>query len=185
MLPPGHIAAGYIVSNIFLKLSHPQLPLSDQNTLLLWGIFFSFAPDLDFFVAFNKTKSLTISDDVNHRNMYSHAPIIWLVAGLIVVFYGWLLDSVFVEMFGLLLWLGSWTHFVLDTIQYGIMWLWPWSKGLVALRDKGIKSNLPPSSFLRHWLNFLKFYVTKIKLTFYLELIVIATAIITYTYIVK
>ncbi len=173
MLPLGHIAAGYLVSHTLLATTHPPLTLSDQQYLIWWGVFFGFAPDLDTFFIFKRTKRFIGSDEIDHRKFYSHAPVIWLIAGLAVFLIAVLVGSLFFKYLGILIWLCSWTHFVLDSIQQGIMWLWPWRKSKFALGKKDIKEGIISQKFLAYWINFLKFYITKMKLSFYLELLTV------------
>ncbi len=125
MLPPGHIAGGYIVSEIVLHNLNYSFSYHEANLLLLVGIFFSFAPDLDFFAAFAKTKSLKIDNNVApHRKFFSHAPLLWLVIGLLTFLIN---SDPFYKTVGIMIWAGTWTHFILDS-EWGIMWLWPFSK---------------------------------------------------------
>ncbi len=180
MLPPGHIAAGYLVARALLAATHPSLSLSDQQYLIWWGVFFGFAPDLDTFIVFKKMKRFISSDEIDHRAFYSHAPTLWLIGGLVILFVGAFIHSVFLEYLGILLWLCSWTHFALDTIQNGIMWLWPWRKRLIALSDPGMKSDVAPQKFISYWLDFLKFYITKMTLPFCLEILLIIVALFVY-----
>ena len=174
MLPPGHVAAGYLVANLVIKLSGFKPGLLEANHLVLWGMFFSFAPDLDTFYSFAKEKAFTVHDPEahNHRKYWSHAPLLWLFAGLAIYLLG---TSEYVKCFGLLVWMCSWSHFVLDSIEYGIMWLWPFSKKIYAIRTVELMKISEPD-FLSYWLKFLKVY--RKYVTFYLEIAVIISAII-------
>ena len=177
MLPPGHIAAGFLTAKVLLEVTHPALSQAQQNQLLLWGMLFGFAPDLDFFYAFFKTKSLLIvgEKDVTHRKFWSHAPILWLIAGLLIYF---LSGSEYWKLVGLLVWLGSWSHFALDSIEYGIMWLWPLDKKVYAFKNREVRLVIPEKNVFKHSWQFLKIYSTTV--TFYLELIIILSAIFIY-----
>src|SRR5258707_1017416 len=127
MLPPGHIAAGYLTAKVLLHFSHEGLTQVQQTRLVWWAIFFGFAPDLDMFLSFFKEKALVVKNvnKNNHRRFYSHAPVLWLITGLMIYIFA---STPYFKIFGLLLWLGAWSHFILDSIDYGIMWLWPFSK---------------------------------------------------------
>ena len=179
MLPPGHIAAGYLTAKALLHFTHPALTAVQQNQLVWWGMFFGFAPDLDNFISFAREKSFTVRDQEknNHRQFLGHAPILWLIAGLIIYFTS---SSEYFKTFGLLVWLGSWSHFILDSIEYGIMWLWPFNKQKWALKDRGIDVKFEGKGFFGFWLNFMKFYIT--RWTFYAEIIILlATFIFLFT----
>lgn len=177
MLPPGHVAAGYLTAFVLTRGLYQNLDPSQINQLLTLGAFFGFVPDLDMFWAFLKARGFTFERQaVNHRTFLSHAPVLWLTAGLL---WFWLADSQAAEAAGLLLWLASWSHFLLDTVEYGIMWLWPFSKAVVALRDRELNFEAQRPGFFGYWLGFLRWYVTT-RLTFWLELLVVASAISVY-----
>lgn len=173
MLPPGHIAAGYLTGYALLKFAHPALDAQQQTQLLWWSAFFGFAPDIDVFFVFFTTHSLLVAGDkdVNHRKYFTHAPVLWLLAGIVIYFFA---SSVYVKYFGLLFWLASWSHFVLDSIEHGVMWLWPFSNKVFALKSQGVRKVIPEKNFLKHSLQFLKFYTT--RLSFYLEALIIIIA---------
>jgi hypothetical protein len=176
MLPPGHIAGGFLVAEALLKIAKPDLAPFQINQLLWWGVFFGFAPDFDNFAAFTKVKAWWYKkgvDNTIHRRFYTHIPILWLIAGLSVYFVA---QSEFVKMIGIMVWLGSWTHFALDSIDYGVMWLWPWSKKVQAVHQPGKMEDIKASSFFEYWWNFLRIYVT--LPTFYVELVLVAVSIV-------
>ena len=39
MLPIGHIAGGYLITQAVLALAHPALSVMEQQQLLWWGMF--------------------------------------------------------------------------------------------------------------------------------------------------
>jgi len=178
MLPPGHIAAGFITAKALLHFSHQNFTPHERQALLLWGMLFGFIPDIDTFIGFIREKTLfAVSQKNNHRKFVTHAPIIWLAMGLIVILVA---PNVYWKYVGLLLWLGSWSHFILDTVQYGIMWLWPFSKRIYAVmdREKDYIHNPEEKTFFSYWWGFVKSYSK--TLSFFLELIIIISAIIIY-----
>ena len=175
MLPPGHIAAGFLTAKVLLHFTHPQLTHAEQTNLLWWGMFFSFAPDLDNFVAFAKVKGWWYkpgTDNSIHRKFYSHIPILWLTAGLLIYFFA---SNVFVKEIGLLVWLGSWSHFILDSIDYGVMWLWPLNNEVWAIRNRGVKIQVPGNGFFQYWRNMVMLYTR--SWTFYTELAILIVTI--------
>ncbi len=176
MLPTGHVAAGYMTAYALIRVTNPHLPPEQLDQLLWWGMFFGFAPDIDVFWFFIKTKGLLVSPNVNisHRFYISHAPIVWLVAGVTVAAFS---ASEYWRSVGLLMWLGTWSHFLLDSIESGVMWLWPKQK-VYALWNVGKKFHIEEKRFFRHSLLFLKKYST--QPTFYAELVVLAAACIIY-----
>ena len=175
MLPPGHIAAGFLTAEVLLKFAHPQLSPIQQNQLLFWGMLFGFAPDLDYFYVFFREHAFTVKDSGknNHRRFITHAPVLWLIAGSAIYF---LSADVYYKILGLLLWLASWSHFVLDSIEDGVMWLWPISSKQYAFRHPA-NITIEENNFFKHWWKFLVLYSQQ-RLTFYLEILIILIALI-------
>jgi len=178
MLPPGHIAAGFLTAKALLYFAHPALTAAQQTHLLWWGIFFGLAPDLDNFVAFAKVKAWWYKpgvDNTIHRKFYTHLPILWLIAGLLTYFCA---QSPYYKTFGLLVWLGSWSHLFLDSIDYGIMWLWPFNKEIWAINNRGVEVKIPAKSFFSYWFNFLKFYIASWTFSVEIALLILALFVI-------
>lgn len=178
MLPVGHIAGGFLAAKALLHIAKPDLPQPQIDSLLWWGIFFSFAPDLDNFVAYAKIRSWWYKPGVDsgiHRKFYSHVPILWLVSALLIYF---LAGDVYVKNLALMLWVGSWTHFVLDSIDYGVMWLWPWNSEVWALRNRGVKRDIQAGGFFEYWYKMVRAYMA--CWTFYCEILIIVLACYTF-----
>lgn len=184
MLPPGHVAAGYLVSETALRAMHFKISNHQFQELVLWGAFFGFAPDFDFFIAFAKAHAFKIDlSKANHRKFPSHAPLLWLIAGAVIYFFA---KTDFGRAFGVILWLSSWSHFILDS-AWGIMWLWPFSTRLYPLpqkyyQDKILRAEAEEREenrkpFLNYWFDFAKNYYFG-TLTGALEIIIIITALI-------
>ena len=176
MLPPGHIAGGFLTAYGIIKLTHPQLAPSQINHLFWFGVVFGFLPDMDMFVWFFKRKSFypNATREDNHRQSIFHYPLVWLLAGIAIYF---LSATAYGKTAGLIVWLASWSHFVLDSIEFGIRWLWPFSSKFYALKSR-THEDFGNVGFFRHWYRFVKNYFK--RASFYLEIIVILTALIIY-----
>ncbi len=179
MLPTGHVAAGYLTAAAILKFTNPGFSESEVGCILWFGVFFGFAPDLDIIYFFIKHKTMLVSGkdskEDSHRKYLSHAPVLWLIPALLVVLFA---PSLYWKYVGLLFWLGSWSHFVLDSIDYGIMWLWPFSNQVYALKNRGVKLQVTETGLFTHSIGFLKLYSR--RASFYLEVCIIICAIIIY-----
>lgn len=176
MLPTGHVAAGFITAYSFVKIVKPDLDPSQINQLFYFGALFGFLPDLDEFWFFFKTKSLLVApagQKISHRHYLSHTPALWLIAGVIIFVFS---SSVFWQSIGLLLWLCSWSHFLTDTVENGIMWFWPVSRKLLALKNKEVSLTIPERNFFKHSFTFLKLYTA--RLSFYLEIVLIVLTLL-------
>jgi hypothetical protein len=175
MLPPGHAAAGFLVATVVTHF-YGSFSIEQTHQLLWLGAFLGFAPDLDMFVEFWKLKSFTQPNEkANHRLNITHKPIFWLAIGLTVFFVS---NDPLWKAVGLLLWLGPWSHFVLDSLQYGIQWLWPMSKRFYGLSDPQIIFYTPREDFFGFWLDFIKWYITKLRFTFISEIVILVAALL-------
>lgn len=177
MLPPGHIAAGYLAGYTFLKIVDPSISAQQQAMLLIAGATSGFIPDLDFFYAFFKVKSFTIQNNkVNHRYFVSHTPVVWFVPSVLIIA---LAPGVFYKLLGAMLWIGSWSHFLLDSLGgEGIKWLWPLKKQNYSLKNTIKFPPISEPSFVKFWLKFLAQYPKTLPITFVCEILVIITALI-------
>ncbi len=189
MLPPGHIAAGYIIAEAVIKFVPFNLTVDQTQTLSFIGMFVGFAPDLDFFYAFAKLGRMRIDNEkANHRKLIGHAPLLWLLLGLIIFFGAAVISTSnqdFYKALGLIIWLCSFGHFVLDS-ESGIMWAWPISKKLYYFPLgylKGSKPKVetlnlvsPNENFFQFWLDVVKRYMT--ETSSYLEIIIIIIALV-------
>jgi membrane-bound metal-dependent hydrolase YbcI (DUF457 family) len=177
MLPPGHVAAGFLVTSVLIKITQPALDTTQINSLYFLGMIFSFIPDLDMFFAFAKIRDFKISrEKAYHREYIVHAPILWLIAGLGIFFFA---HDLFVKYIGLLIWFGSWSHFLLDSLEEGIMWLWPMKHKLYSFRkNQVLESEDIKGDFFRYWYNFVKMYAKSGSLTFFIEVALIFISLI-------
>ena len=176
MLPSAHFSAGYLLAKAVIHYSHAAFNVQETHQLLFWGAFFGFAPDLDTFYAFLKIRKWIIPRaKIDHRKFISHAPLPWLVAGLLIYFVG---NDPYIKYFGLMLWLGSWSHFVLDSTKHGIRWLWPFSNRLYALRESDRAWENTETKFFGYWTNFLRHYATDSTITFMLDIVITLAALV-------
>jgi hypothetical protein len=174
MLPPGHIAAGYLLGEGIVKIFPYELTPSDKKKLIWFSMFIAFSPDLDSFYSFYKSTAFTVNSAItNHRIYLSHTPILWLAAGFLIFV---LAKKPLYKVAGLLVWLASWSHFILDSIEYGVRWLWPFSKNQIALISTSDSVHITQMKFLDYWITFLKEYTHFV--TFYCEIVVILAALI-------
>lgn len=171
MLPPGHAAGGYLTAKALLKFLPYKFTVRQVHQLIGWGIFFGVIPDIDIIYSFLSDRTYQI-EKVDHRRNITHAPVLWLIAGLIIYFSA---ASPFYKTFGLLVWLGTWSHFLLDSFEFGgVMWLWPLNtKRFGLLPDKHEQAD-KGKNFLEYLKNFFKYYSK--HLIFYLEIILIIYA---------
>ena len=126
MVFPGHIAAGYLTALGVVTFAGLPLSPNEQTILLTVGALLGDAPDIDVFVSFFRKKTTDISSLNGHRDYITHTPILWLLAGFLVIV---LTGSPFGQILGLLLWLCPWSHLVCDSMfsSVGVQWLRPFS----------------------------------------------------------
>jgi membrane-bound metal-dependent hydrolase YbcI (DUF457 family) len=174
MLPPGHVAAGYLAAKVLLKVVPYKLTSAQKTGVLVFGAIAGAIPDIDMFYAFTKVKAITFNDGgkTNHRAFVTHAPIVWLV---VTAIWFALAPDPYQKTLAIMLLIGTWLHFALDSIDYGIMWLWPFSTKVYSItgdREPFVNSSKNP---FRFWWEFTKVYAT--KPTFYVEVAIIIIAL--------
>jgi len=129
------------MTQILLNLTATSFSSNQTTILLIIGTLAGDGPDIDliwyYFENRNSTLSLpkesndfhrndkTIAS--NHREYPTHAPLTWLILCALIVLAGLITNSIFTVFIGLTILAGSWSHFVLDSIEFGIRWFWPFS----------------------------------------------------------
>jgi len=137
MVLPGHIAGGYLAARGLLAIFHPGFGSIETDSLLIIGTLAGELPDIDLIRLYLDHKLERPNRVNDHRVYVTHAPFFWLVISLAIVTGGYLAGSLFTEWIGWLVLAGSWSHLLLDSIEDGVMWLWPYSKKCFAMK-KGL-----------------------------------------------
>jgi membrane-bound metal-dependent hydrolase YbcI (DUF457 family) len=175
MLPFGHVAAGYLLSESYLLLAKPAVSFYEARWLIGIGTFSSFAPDLDIFIIFFKERGLRHTGAKGgHRDYLTHAPLFWLALALFIGIIG---RNVFWRSAGVLVLLGSWSHFLLDSTDVGVRWLYPFSRKFFALKNPGLSETNDVRGFFPHWWNLLKKYWSRTPLTVCTEICLVFLAL--------
>ena len=173
MLPPGHIAAGYLTAyGVMHLLNNPFTP-TETNLLLLAGAILGTLPDIDFIPFFLSRKSMRFTDEDSHRRYITHTPMLWLILGLIIALGA---PDALIRALGLLIWLASWGHFIGDSIEYGVRWFWPFSKRYFSFGSYPDRDLRDEKTLINHYWGIIKIYSRK-SLTFPLEVILVFTAL--------
>ena len=175
MLPSGHFAAGYLATTILIKVANTNLSTSQVGLITLIGTLSAVAPDIDKFYYLYRMKKGKLKKDENHRFYLTHAPFLWLLLGLGIYSLG---GNEFWQMVGLSIWIGSWSHFILDSIEFGVPWLWPLSKKLLALKKIPDPSSKETGIIKSEWEFITKIYPK--MTTSFIEILIIAFALITF-----
>ena len=178
MVLPGHIAGGYITTQLVLYLGQPILNSGQLGALTIIGVLAGELPDIDLIRLYfdERKKSGAHKKNINHREYFTHAPMFWLLACLAIVGIGLITSSTFVEYIGWLILAGTWGHLILDSIDDGVMWLWPFSKKTFGI-FRGLKAlEGGPHTMSHYW----HFITRKYPgyCTFYAEILVTFIAIV-------
>lgn len=183
MLPVGHIAAGYLTTKLAINSLIKYFPQADQPRFWVVGIIAAAIIDFDTFYAFFKIgKPISSTTEINHRRFFTHTPFLHLAIGFCAFTIGWITKSSDLQIYAILYSVGMLNHFVLDSLDYGIMLLWPFSRKIYALKNREQDLSLAIESSLQYWTQYLKKY--RYRLTFYVEVIIIALGLLTYFKIV-
>jgi len=175
MVLPGHIAGGYLVTRALLKLAGSSLSTSQNVALLIIGTLAGELPDIDLIWYYLEHRFSKNNGAQSHRNYITHAPTFWLILCLLIVFVGYVTTSTFTEWLGWIILAGTFSHFLLDSIEYGITWLWPFSKKefcLYRLPEPHIHKRTGSFSYYFEYLT--KYYVR--SWTFVAEVLVVLIA---------
>ncbi|MBM3257231.1 MAG: metal-dependent hydrolase [Candidatus Liptonbacteria bacterium] len=172
MLPPGHLAAGFLTSYGLLKLSNVAFTPTEAGFILLAGTILGAIPDIDFIPFFSSRKSMRFTDSDTHRRYITHAPIIWLTIGLITALIA---PNSFIWVLGLLIWLAPWSHFMGDSLEFGVRWLWPLSNRYFALGKYPDRDLATEKTLIRHYWGIIRAYMTQ-SITFPLEAVLLLSA---------
>jgi|GEM_PF-1659626 len=177
MMPYDHAAVGYLFSFLLLRIAHAALLPEQINFLLLWGLFWAVAVDWDMIVSALMLKSLKMQDKVSHRRFFTHTPIFGLVIGLTMYFFS---GSLYGQYFALVFLAAFASHMVVDSIEIGIMWFWPFSRKQYFLFDCNSSSDpyLKENFFMFHIKMFRNVYM-KMK-TFYVGIVTVIIALIVF-----
>jgi membrane-bound metal-dependent hydrolase YbcI (DUF457 family) len=174
MLPTGHIAGGYLLTKGVLQKFFAKLNDQEIERLSYWGAFFGFLPDIDTFYSFYRSGGLTVDHAVtNHRMYFTHTPFFWVIPALLIIT---LAKKPYQKAFGVALWIGTWSHLLLDSIEYGLRWLWPFSNERFAIIQTIPAESSKINNFFEYWFGFLGMY--RHSITFYLEIVIIIAALV-------
>ena len=144
MVLPGHLAGGYLVTLALVSITHAGsngvFTHEQLNVLLIIGTLAGELPDIDlirdYFEQRRDEKHL-----IDHREYFTHAPSFWLAVSLVIVTSGYVAGSSFTQYVGWIILAGTWSHFILDSIEHGVIWLWP-------LTNKKFRLLETPDSFI-------------------------------------
>lgn len=180
MLPPGHIAAGYLVARLAVALTAPDLTASQMENLAMAGAFFGFAPDLDMFYAFWKERGLKHTGlNFTHRDFITHTPMAWLAIAFLVAIFG---RTEFWYFFACIVLLGAGSHLFLDSTIMGVRWLYPFKNKFYALKDPGVERQNLAAGFFGHWSNLLRMYYKNARITVLAEIAIVIVALALYAF---
>ena len=133
MVLPGHLSGGYLAARAVLFLTHASFSPTQAATLLVIGTLAGEAPDIDLLFFYFNQRSKASKKVAEHRGYFTHTPLVWLVLSLAIVTTGRIFDSSFVQSIGWMILAGTFCHFILDSLEHGIRWLWPFSNKRRAL----------------------------------------------------
>ncbi len=185
MVLPGHLAGGYLATTSILSLV--TVPFSNTELTLLYiiGILAGEIPDIDLFAFyFEKNKGSSSSKKHTHREYITHLPLFWFSLCLVIFFIGYSADWVFLMTMSLVILAGVFSHFLFDSLDYGIQWFKPFSKRRLCLSnnlntddfDKKMSDRRIKIGSINFYWNYLKIFYLK-QITFYAEVLVVIIAI--------
>lgn len=157
MVLPGHLAAGYLATQGVLHFLPGVFDPSQTLVLTIFGTLAGDLPDLDLVLYFFH-KKINPKITYDHRYYPSHTPLFWLVIFANLLFYNLLFGNFFGIILAFLVLAGSLSHLIFDSIEYGVIWLWPFSDKRYKLFQKIPSDNntSKPKSLFGLWWKFIK-----------------------------
>lgn len=185
MVLPGHLAGGYLATTALISLTGWSFSINELNTLYIIGALAGEIPDIDLFAFYFENKFKTQSKEENgdkshtHRKYFTHTPLFWIIASLSISILGMLFSSIFTFAIGLVILVGTMSHFILDSIDYGITWLKPFSQKRFSIFPMETIVKHSPNEIvgsLSYYWNYLKSTYLK-QATFYAEFLITVIAL--------
>ena len=184
MVLPGHLAGGYISATIIFNSVNYPFSVNELTLLYLIGILAGELPDLDLAI-FYLAKKIFKTTKTTHRDFVTHLPIFWIIISAIIFSVGYLVGSIFITTSSILILTGVFSHFILDSVDYGIQWLRPFSQrrfcifklsGLNEFESDSISHNVEVGSIKFYWNYLWKMYIK--QPSFYAEIFVTLIALL-------
>jgi len=179
MVLPGHLSGGYLATGAVLSLFSLPLSSAEINALYIIGTIAGEIPDIDLFAFYFEKKKDSHSSNDTHREYLTHTPFFWLIFSSIISLFGLIFSSSFVMILGLIVFVGTISHFILDSIDYGIVWFSPFYKkrfAIFEMKPIEVKSENEVIGSLSYYWNYLQSAYLK-QVTFYAEVLITIIAI--------
>jgi hypothetical protein len=179
MVLPGHLSGGYLATTALLSLAPWSFSTNELITLYIIGTIAGEIPDIDLFAFYFEKKKNNNSFHSNHREYITHLPTFWITISLLISLFGLIISSTFTLALGFVFLVGTISHFILDSIDYGIAWLAPLSsKRFYLFPMKLIKEDQEHvvTGGISYYWNYLKGTYLK-QATFYAEILITIVAI--------
>ena len=146
MVLPGHLAGGYLATSLLLGIAKPGLSVGQLEALFLIGTLAGDLPDIDIMRFHFEEKNRKANMVRSHREYFTHGPLFWIATCALVSLIGYLFGSTFTIYLGFILIASTLSHLILDSIDDGVMWLWPFSKRRFGIfKSKEVLVNGPHS----------------------------------------
>lgn len=199
MVLPGHIAGGYLATSALLAVVSSIAPdtlvvFSNDQIVAFYilGMIAGELPDIDliWFYLENRRQKVVAQDKTtskDHRDFVTHLPLFWLCVSIVICLTGLAFNSAFIYFTSFVVLAGILSHFIFDSIEHGICWLWPFSKKrycLLQARNQDVIDESPRGETSRDQIGGLTYYwrfivSTYIKSpTFITEVVVTVVALV-------
>lgn len=182
MVLPGHLGGGFLIAKAILSFFHSTLSNTQSGVLIVIGTLAGELPDIDLIRYYFEQKKK--HPQIEHHRLYiTHAPLFWLFVCIVISCIGYLLSSIFIIALGLLILFGTWAHFLLDSIDFGVMWLWPFSDKFYAIIKKNTEreNHTKKMGTIETWFTFITGAYLQ-TWSFWIEIFVTVLAVFVYYY---
>ncbi len=122
-----HAPAGFLASFLTKKWWGRGLNTVQTRTLLILATIFGIIPDLDVFYYY------LFNAQVLHREIILHSFFVYALITIIIIFVSHKFKNRFWQAVGIVFFIGTFSHLLLDSLAAGVMWLYPIQSRLFGL----------------------------------------------------
>ncbi len=136
-----HLPAGYLLTKALQKGCRARRALQWKLTCL--GLLASIFPDFDFLYYYLIDEQQTF-----HREYWTHLPVFWLIASLVLLALGRVVARQEFSIAALIVMANIYLHLILDTVTSPVYWFKPFS-------DQGVRLLYSKHQYDIWWLNYI------------------------------
>ena len=144
-LPVGYSVTHAVIKKFKLKFSWPWLSL---------GMFAAVLPDFGIIYQLFSGRLYE-----SHRYYITNLPVFYLTVFIIIVIVNCFIHKRWLTYANYLIFANIFVHLLLDTVYYGIRWLWPFYPKLIAIYNTAGNGGFRVDNYFHHWYWYLEIVI--------------------------